>query len=78
MQVCGFFDAIVTVGGREECEFVGGVAVGFCFWVQRVSGDDDGGGIGGGAAGLGYAAACGRGEGKERGEVFCGMFFDET
>lgn len=67
----------MPVGGGEEGEFVGPVAVGLCFWVQGVAGDDDGGAIGGGAPRLGDATAGGWGEVEEGGEVFGSGFFDE-
>jgi hypothetical protein len=65
------------VGRGEEFELERAVAVSFGLWVQRVSRNDDGGGVGGGAAWLRDAAACAGWEAEERGEVFGGAFFDE-
>lgn len=45
--------------------------------MESVARDNDGGGVGGAAAGLGDTAGCGRREVEEVGEVFGCVFFDE-
>lgn len=63
---------------RKDRQFQGPVSRGFGGGVERVARDDESGGVGGGAAGLGDATACAGREGEERGEVGGCVFFDES
>lgn len=75
----GFFDAVVPVGAGEEDEFAPAGGVTFCFrvWEEGVARDDDGGGVGGGAALDGDAARVGAGQAEEVGEGAGGGFLDD-
>ena len=69
-HLCGFFDAVVAVGGGEEDQFeaVGRVAVGLGVREEGVAGDYHGRGVGAGASLYGYAAGVGSVEAEEVGE----------
>ena len=72
-----FLNTVVAMGAGKEDELtvLGVVTMLFRVWEKRVTGDDDGGSVGGRTALNGNAASVGAGEAEEGGEGTGGGFF---